>query len=74
MNCIDISETNSSWLNFSISVHGIYIFYLELPLYNGGTYHQGRSSGTIYLYFFAENQTSKFFFVMNVGRRIHKLS
>ena len=28
----------------------IYIYYLELPLYNGGAYHQGRSSGASILY------------------------
>ena len=26
------------------------IYYLELPLYNGGAYHQGRSSGASILY------------------------
>ena len=26
------------------------IFYLELPLYNGGAYHQGKSSGASILY------------------------
>ena len=31
-------------------VYCIYIFYLELPLYNGGAYHQGRSSGASILY------------------------
>jgi hypothetical protein len=28
----------------------IYIIYLELPLYNGGAYHQGRNSGASIVY------------------------
>jgi hypothetical protein len=36
--------------NHNLSGDQIYIYYLELPLYNGGVYHQGRSSGASILY------------------------
>ena len=48
------NEVESIWcnvmlVNIYIYIY-IYFFYLELPLYNGGAYHQGRSSGASILY------------------------
>ena len=41
---VNICFTRSSYHRF-VSVIYIYVFYLELSLYNGGAYHQGRRSG-----------------------------
>jgi hypothetical protein len=44
------SRYESTWLLLLLVKVYIYIFYLELPLYHGGAYHQGRSSGASILY------------------------